>query len=419
MKQGIYLLTLVLFFSGQLARAQNLTDARSLGMAGSNIAITEGVEHVGGNPATLALHRDFNFEFHLLSARVMVKNNSFSLKDYDNYFTTGDSLSDSEIDALLGSIPDEGLRADALFGVKTFSFYARPFSLTFAGIGNGYVNLPKSPFELPFYGNTNRDEYNFDDLDGEGWAAGAVNFSIAFPVTQWAPDFLDYAAVGVSAKYLIGLMYGKTRNATGSLRTLDTGILADGSMEVLHSEGGRGFGMDLGFLAGYREKWTFSLDFANLFGSINWTENNEIELFQFHSDTIRLNSPDSAEFNDSDTSFATGSFTTGLPRTMRMAAAYQFRPNLIFTAAWRQGLNEKLGNTTTPRISFGTEYKPVSVIPLRAGFALGGDNGFALGLGMGIDLKFWQLNLAYLNHNFRWFRAARSVELALSTQFRF
>ncbi len=415
----LLLIILLSFSIGEAVWSQSYFDARTLGMAGSNIAIAEGTEHIGGNPATLALHRDFNFELHVLSAHVMAKNNSFSLNEYDRFFTTGDSLTSQDIDDLLGFIPDEGLRMDMAFGAKTFSFYARPFSLTFTAMGNGYVNLPKSPFELPFYGNVNKDEYHLDDLEGEGWGAAAVNFSIAFPVTQWFSDYFDFVSVGVSPKYFFGLGYANTEVSEGSFLTTDEYILADGHVEILKSEGGSGLGLDLGFLAEYNEQWTFSLDFTNAIGSIKWTEENAVELFEFYSDSIRFNDLDSLDSYDRDTTLVRGDFTTGLPRAMRVAAAYQYHPKLVLTASWQQGLNENLGNSTTPLVSFGTEYKPISVIPLRAGFGLGGHNGFALGLGMGIDLKYWQLNVGYLNHNFKWFRSAKSVEFALTTQFRF
>ncbi len=412
----IYFICLLMVASGF---SQYAIDARSLGMAGSNAAISEGIEYVGENPATLALARDFSFELHLLSAHFMVKNNSYSLKEYDKYFTTGDSLTARDIDDLLGNIPDDGLRGDFLVGVKTFSFYVRPYSLAITGMGNGFINLPKAPFQLPFLGNKTIKEYRLDDLDGEMWNAAAVNFGFALPVTKYFQDKFDFVSVGLNLKYVIGIGYAGIESTKGHLLTTDEYIIADGRTEVLKSEGGSGLGIDLGFLAQKGERWTFSLHFSNLIGGISWKKNNEKSIFEFSSDTLQLNNADSLEWNDSDTTFSTGNFSTGLPRAMTLAAAYQLKPNLMITAAWRQGLNKSLGNYTTPRISVGTEYKPIPVIPLRAGIALGGQNGFALGLGMGIDLKYWQLNLGYLNHNMRWFRGSRSIDFALTTQFRF
>jgi hypothetical protein len=120
-----------------------------------------------------------------------------------------------------------------------------------------------------------------------------------------------------------------------------------------------------------------------------------------------------------DTSYEISNFKTALPRSLTFSAAYYYMPNLVFTATYRQGLNKSMKNITTPLFSVGTEYKPISVLPLRAGIALGGRSGFALGLGFGIDVKYWQLNVGYLNHNFRWFYGASSVDLAVSSSIRF
>lgn len=421
MKNLLYIICFPVLIA-QTATGQQWFDARSLGMAGSNGAITEGVEHIGGNPATLAVPTDFGFELHLLSAHLMISNNSYSLKEYDRYFTSGDSLSAADIDKLMGYIPESGLRADFLFGLKTFSFYARPFSLSLTGMGSGFLNLPKDPLQMPFYGNKDIKEYRLDDLDGEFWGAGAFNFSIGFPLIQlstWLEENFDFFSAGISAKYLAGFQYAKINTSTGRLLTTDTNIVADGHLESIRSEGGSGLGIDVGFLANYQKQWTFSLSFNNLLGGINWNKNNELMLYEFQIDSFNFNTKDTLVSEETDTSYSTGDFHTPLPRSVTLAAAYEYWPNLIFTAAWRQGLNSSLDNTTTPLVALGTEYSPVPVVPLRAGFAVGGKNGFAVGLGFGIDLKYWQLNFGYLNHNFRWFRSARSIELAVSTQFRF
>ncbi|GAB4368720.1 MAG: hypothetical protein Kow0042_10020 [Calditrichia bacterium] len=400
-------------------RSQDFLDARGLGLAGSHLAITEGTEFVGGNPATLAKRRSFNFELHLISAHLMLKNNSYSLKDYDRYFTTGDTLTSADIDKLFDQIPDDGLQADADIGLKTFSLYTYPFGLSIYGLAGGYANVPKEPLQLPFYGNKVLRKIRLNDLDGEAWAAVAVQIGIAFPLTQYFSEHFDFVAIGLAPKYLFGVQYAGIESASGQFITEDTYFLADGHLEAKTSKGGRGLGIDLGFLAEYREKWTFSLNFSNLLGSIRWKSENEQYLFDFESDTIRVNDLDSLETNEIDTTYSIGDFSTGLPRVMTFATAFQYRPNLIFTAAWRQGVNKSLGNFTKPLISVGTEYRPVRALPLRMGMAVGGRNGFALGLGGGIDLNYWQLNIGYLNHNFRWFRSARSIELAVTTQFRF
>lgn len=389
-------------------------------MAGSNIAITEGNGYFGANPATLAQIRDFNFELHLVSAHFMVNNNSYSLNEYNKYFTDGDSLTSEDIEDLLSTIPEKGLKGNFNLGAKTLSFYARPFSITLGGVGNGFLNIPKDVFNFPFQGNTVVRQHSFDNMEGEAWSAGLVEFAIGLPITQWTPSQFDFASVGLSARYLVGIEYANIENASGSIFTTDDYLLANAHAETRRSSGGSGFGVDLGILGVYEENWTFSLHFNNILGSMYWNRGNEMSIVDFQSDSLlRLEDLEELAVVDEDTTFPIGHFRTGLPRAVTLAAAYQFQPNLVLTAAFRQGLNKSLGNTTDPHFSLGAEYTPVHFLPLRGGFAIGGESNFTLGLGLGVDLKFWQLNLAYLNHNFRWFKGARSMDLALSMLFRF
>ena len=411
--------TVLIFGLTAIGFSQTADDARYLSMAGSNVAIAEGNEWYGGNPATLAIQRDFNFEIQLLSAHLMVRNNSFSLKEYDKYFTTGDSLTRSDIDELFGHIPEKGLYGYTDIGARGLSIYARPFSLTIAGMGNGFVNLPKDPIIFPFYGNTEQKDFSIDDLDGQAWAGGSINFGIAFPVTQWMPSQFDFVSVGISPKYIRGFQYAEITESRGSLITTEDYILASAHLMGMRSEGGNGFALDFGVLGVYEENWTFSLHASNLFGAVTWKTNDSLLVYDFISDSVRINNYQDFTRLEEDTTYAVGNFKRNLPQSLTFATAYQYLPNLVFTAAWRQGLNHALGNSVTPLISIGTEYSPIPYLPLRTGIAVGGNYGFTWGMGLGVDLKYWQLSIGYMNHNFRWFRSAESMDFALTTQFRF
>ena len=178
-------------------------------------------------------------------------------------------------------------------------------------------------------------------------------------------------------------------------------------------------GLDLGLIAMRGEKWTFSLNVNNVIGQINWNQSNEIIYYHFEADTINFNSFESFGTREVDTSYTTGNFTTPLPRTLYAAIAYQPSSKFLFTGALRQGLNTSLGNYTRPLVAMGAEIKVIPLLPLRMGFNVGGNNGFSLGMGFGIDLKYWQLNVGYLNHNMKWMKQAESVELAISSSLRF
>ncbi len=305
-------------------------------------------------------------------------------------------------------------------GARLLAIYARPFSFTLGGVGNGFLNFPKDALEFPFYGNAIKHGYKLDDLDAEAWAAASMDFAIAFPITQWTPVEFDFVSVGITTKYLVGIQYFQIEKARGKLLTTDDYILADAYLRSRRSEGGSGFGIDLGVFGIYEKNWSLSLHVNNAFGEMYWSKNNELTLTNFESDSLfRIGNVSSLSQVSEDTTFSVGRFRRGLPRKATIAGAYHYLPQLVFTAAYQQGLNKTLGNSTIPQVSMGVEYSPISVFPLRAGMAIGGNMGFALGFGLGIDLKYWQLNFGYLNHNFRWFRNARSVDVAFSTQFRF
>ena len=403
-----------------LVWAQGMVDARYLGMAESSIAIAEGAEIANGNPALLAVPHDFSFELHLISLHAMAHNNSFSLNDYNRYFTTGDSLTSQDIDDLLGKIPTSGYQAFSLGEAKALSFYFKSLLFSITGMGSGKVTIPKAYFELPFRGNANGKDYFFDSISGLGWAAASLNFSIGFPMTQYFGGIFDFASVGVTGKYITGIEYARILESSGQLITEDDYISVEESIRLLTSEGGKGFSFDMGAFATFRQKWAFSFHVINLLGGINWNKNNTIYFYQYQIDTIQANNLDSldAYTQEVDTSYAAGGFHTGIPQVLNFALAYQLRPNLTLTAAWMQGLNNEMNNTTRPYVAVGTEYRPLPLLPLRAGLGVGGRFGMVLGLGFGVDLKYFQLNLSYLNHNFKWFYNSKSMDLAISAQFR-
>ena len=399
--------------------AQGLIDGRNLALAGSNIATAEGLEYLGGNPATLAGQRDFGFELLLISARLKMSNNAFSLKQYDDYFTTGDMLTDSDIDNLFGDLPGDGLRLDASAGVKALSFCANSFGFGVMGVGNGYVVVPDEAIKFPFYGNQEIKNLSFNDLEGDGWGGVAFNFGYAKKLAGEKDSSSGFLSAGINLKYILGLAYGSLIDADGSLQSNDDCILADGKMSYRTSLGGRGFAADLGFLARVGTNLTFSLHCNNLIGGIGWDKKNKMNIYEFHSDSLSIRDGGSSEITDADTTYAVGEFSTSLPRTMNLAAAVNVCSSLVLTSAWSQGLDHSMGNTMAPRVSVGAEYSHFSFFPLRTAFAFGGRGGFAVGLGFGIKLKCWRLDVGYLNHSSDWFRSAKSFDLAATTNLRF
>lgn len=417
-------------FVGMLLGTMNLWgqqafDARAAGMAFSNGAAARGLEQVGLNPAVLGLKTSYNFEINLLSANLSVANNGFKKSEYDRYFTSGDVLTSEDIDHILNAIPDGGLRADGFARLNTLSLYMPNFSLSLVGLGVGSLNIPRDILELPLTGNNQPGRvYNFDDANGSDWASMGIYASGGYNFVLDAPA-LQALAVGVTLKYLAGFRYDDIVRSSGELRDFsllerNPYVNLRGEAEVLSAGGGRGYGMDLGLLGTISQRFSVGITLLNPLGKIDWDSDPERRLLAIVGDSLTL--PDRISDSllvDSDTLIATASFSSNLPTVLDLALAFQATPSLLVTGEYEQGLNNNMGGTRRARVALGMEYSGIYGFPLRMGVNLGGVMGPSYAVGAGIDLKYWYLNLAYINHGRILPGDYKGATLALSTRLRF
>jgi hypothetical protein len=422
-------LFLVAFFKPLLC--QQTIDARGTAMAFSNAADTRGLEQVGLNPATLALPHPYRFEFNIISLTASARNNSFSKSQYDKYFTTGRFLDEDDKNDILSSIPDDGLRGDFSVRANTLAFYMPYFSLSLAGLGNGFAKLPSDLPELAFGGNTEEGRtYQIGDMDGDGWGGLEVLLSGAYPVYPGDEDWWNNIAIGATMKFIAGLAAFEITESDGKLINYDRSqnryyATIDQKFEARTSEGGRGIGLDFGAVAKFQKRWTFGLTFLNVFGSINWTGTTEKHLISLIADSLAISetfteTPDSVVM-DTDTTFAIGEFSTGLPKVLDLGAAYQALPYLLVTAEYEQGLTKSMAGTTTPRFAIGAEYIPPQFpyTPIRTGFSIGGRFGSSFAFGFGVNFRNWILDLAYIGYGGIFPGSAKGLSLAATTRLRF
>ncbi len=406
--------------------AQLAYDARSAGMGFSNGAATRGLQQVGLNPATLALPNSYRFEFNLFSVVASVNNNSFKKSQYDRYFTTGNLLSEQDVDDILNSIPATGLRVDALARVNTLSFYLPNFSLSLTGVGAGKLTIPRDIVELPLRGNVDPGRiYQLDDAEGGDWAGVQVTASGAFPVYQSDQSLLRFAAAGLTIHYLSGLRYDEIIRSEGEIRDFDNEqqnpyLSINALVEIISAEGGRGAGIDLGGIFEIQDQWTVGVTLVNALSGIKWDNGTEKQILSIRGDSLNL--PDRLQDSlivDTDTTFAIGSFTTHLPQILDLAVAYQWRSDVLLTAEWEQGLSDRMGGAKRFRLAFGGEYRGIPLLPLRMGFSFGGKIGSSIALGVGLDLQNWYMDFAYINHGRIVPDDYKGATLALTTRFRF
>ncbi len=92
---------------------------------------------------------------------------------------------------------------------------------------------------------------------------------------------------------------------------------------------------------------------------------------------------------------------------------------LLVAVDYNQGLTGTFGSSTNPRVSLGMEYKPWSVLPLRAGVSFGGiEAGVNVAFGVGFHFGVFDLDLA--SENVEWiFSPSKTAHGSLAMGMRF
>ena len=110
-----------------------------------------------------------------------------------------------------------------------------------------------------------------------------------------------------------------------------------------------------------------------------------------------------------------GTFSTSLPTTLRFGVALDVHKmpqmkdvpgELLLELDYNQSLVETPYSTTTPRVSLGVEYAPLSWLPLRSGVSFGGTDRLNVALGFGVRLSVFEFELA--SENITWLFAPQS-----------
>lgn len=408
--------TIIIFLFSILSLYGQAFDGSSLGMAGNYTAISRGIESIAWNPANLSMYRSNNFEMNFVSANAALSNNSLSVYDYNKYFTLqGHDGRWSEKDRrdILASFSGDGLGMNMDFATNVFGIAAGNFGMGIQLIGNGQANLKAGkPLEIFMFGETLNTDYAFNEkniIHASVFSAikNSISYSYLFRLdrTQYT---ISHLSIGASFNYYMGLATARTLSSSVMMNRIDMDG-PDSNEELIRYEtrlkaqtadpgnglAGSGIGIDLGVTARFARAWHFSLAVSNLFGSINWNGNTQ------YVDYARVDSMFLFSDSRQDTQIVTEtkvkgrSFSTNLPVKLRAGVSLRLLANLKLSADWHQGLNKAFGNSTTPRIGFGAEYKPVKWLPLRSGLAVGGRDGFLFALGAGIHPGIIALDFSY------------------------
>lgn len=377
--------------------AWSTANPRALAMGGAYTAIGTDNEAASFNPANLGLSFNRTFTLNLVNFGIGIKNNSFSLDDYNTY--TGQFLTDDDKDAILAKIPAEGLKFNVITEAGSMNFSVWRLAFNFRGLGATRFNIDKDPFELLLYGNAVKSEVSLDNTSGEALAVGDGSVSYGHPLMKWNGGEL---AVGATFHYLYGIAYEKITQAEGNVTTTDDGFEGSAIMKVKSALGGGGTAFDVGGTVLFEDKWIFSACWHNLYSKINWTKDTEELVYTFNMDPINFDAINDSEDSDSliesnDTTYSIESFSSKLPAVIKLGLSRAYS-KLTWAVDWEQGVSSGASQAVTPRLSAGLEYRPIGVFPLRIGTSFGGDRGTIYSTGFGIYMGPVHLDMAIANN---------------------
>jgi len=356
------------------------SSARSVAMGEAFVGLANGVDAARYNPANLGLDGYRRTEIEFFGVGADINNNSFSLEDYNNY--TGAFLTSADKADILSKVPDRGLvlSADVQATAASVAFGSLVFSTS--AVGQAGINLNRDILELVLNGNTYGETISVTGSysDAVGYVASGLSYGL--PLYTAGTRQLS---VGVTAKYIRGLGVEQIVELEGMATTFATGLQGDGRMIARTATGGSGYAMDIGAALKLNDSYTAGIRVKNFMSNINWSQNTEEHSYNFSFDTVTVdNMNDDFIVSESDTRDIE-SFSTNLASVMTVGFA-KTSGSLLWAVDWEQGFRLAAGSSKKPRVAVGLEWNGLPVIPLRAGYAVGGDrpSNLSIGTGMGV-----------------------------------
>ena len=350
------------------------------------------------------------------------------------------TLSQSDKNEILGLFPGGTSHTEVNFAVTEFGFTAEGAAL--GGIGfsvsdqvgvnldipQGYLQMVLDAFP------TTGANYTLDNTSINASWLRYYNLSYAhmLPIDlKW----LKNVAVGVGVKYVQGFGYTGTDHYTGNIQvtptytgsiltsepisgsvnflqresnanfvSIDTGnVSLNGSnvSDFISKPAGTGMGLDIGISGEVFQAFRIGVSITDI-GKVTWNQNTKVVAENGSFSISDYQQEDSLKNAFKGQTRDTTSFKTSLPTALHIGGAFQvdkaafisyFPGQLLVAADFNVGFNNEPGNTTLPRFSVGTEYRPVDVFPIRTGISIGGREGFYWSVGIGINTPVWDLDL--------------------------
>lgn len=365
------------------------------------------------SPANLALPRSPVYYVYLPYLHFGLTNNVVDISLFNHVFNV-DTLYDSDKRDILNRIKYQSWDI-ALSQAGIVGFSVGDFGLgvrDFAGIR---LSIPKDLLELSLYGNELGRTYDFSKLKLEYMEGLEANLGGAYTINMQNDKDLN---VGVSIGYIYSTSFGAKINSSRSapsyfsIDSIHAAFVSDShylaardTVYFKYAGGGSGYRINLGLSSQLNREVSLSFGLLNVFSDIYWNTDPLQGMAYMNIREFKLQSLLDSAFRDTFIDTMTldttrGAFHSSLPRVLRVGLTYRSSTQPIMTYLdYEQGFRNGVFSTTIPKLSFGAEYSPLSFLPLRLGFTVGGDVGFGFNAGLGINVPYFFLDIGYSAHN--------------------
>ncbi len=446
-------------------------DARSMSMAKTANAISQGVFSIGINPANILNTPDavnFSTVFPLPNLSLRTGTNFISINDINYFFGgingTGRILTSDDKQRLNDLFSNGGLvLANTTLNIFSFGLKLNPsigaFGLSVNDVVSGDITLPHEISQFILNGNPTGSLYNFDDAKFNSWWIRDYSLTYARELPEIPQNIFTKIAAGVTFKYVQGFEYAQSTQVNGNYVQTDstnnqitlstnygiqsafsdnfgvkysysTDTTSNHNFSPFPTPAGTGIGIDFGLSASIEDTWRFAIAITDI-GSINWDKNTAITTSSGQytiSDIADKSQQDSLKTKFKGQSDSLSSFSTSLPTALRIGAAYKFNfgegsfpGTLLLALDINQGFNDQPGNSKKTRVSIGAEWKPMNWIPyIRTGFSFGGLFGFHWAAGLGINAGVLEFNLGTTDlQSFVAPNTGKYISVALDSRWKF
>lgn len=367
-------------------------------------------------PSNLALPRSPVFYLYFPYAHLGITNNVMDISLFNHIFQL-DTLKDADKQTLLDRIKHNSWNTSfansAVLGVSIGNF-----ALGVREFGGVRAKVPGDLLNLMLLGNEFGRVYDFSDFRFEYMAGMEASLGGAYTINMENYKNLNNLNVGVSIGYIYASTFGMEIDSGSplpayfSIDSVHSAFISDSHYLALpdtvylkYAEGGTGYRINLGISSQLNREVSVAIGLENALSDIYWNKNPFYGMTYLNVRKFKLQSLIDSAYRDTFIDTLTAdtmhrAFHTSLPRILRIGLNYRSSSQPITTYLdYEQGFSNSVFSTTVPKLSFGAEYNPLSFIPVRLGFTVGGDVGFGFNTGIGLKFPYFFLDIGYSAHN--------------------